>query len=33
VEDNMRLRAIARARPELPARLFAEAHQQSSARA
>lgn len=33
VEDNMRLRAIPRARPELPARLFAEAHQQNSAQA
>jgi len=33
VEDNMRLRAIARANPELPARLFAEAHQQNSAQA
>jgi aryl-alcohol dehydrogenase-like predicted oxidoreductase len=33
VEDNMRLRSIPRARPELPARLFAEAHQQDSAQA
>jgi aryl-alcohol dehydrogenase-like predicted oxidoreductase len=33
VEDNMRLRAIPRAKPELPTRLFAEAHPQSSARA
>ena len=33
VEDNMRLRAIPRARPELPARLFAEAHPRSSAQA
>ena len=30
VEDNMRLRAISRAKSELPTRLFAEAHQQSS---
>jgi aryl-alcohol dehydrogenase-like predicted oxidoreductase len=33
VEDNMRLRKIARARPELPARLFAQAHARSAARA
>ena len=33
VEDNMRLRAIPRARPELPAQLFAAAHQSSSAQA
>ena len=32
VEDNMRLRAIPRARPELPARLFGEAHRASSTR-
>jgi aryl-alcohol dehydrogenase-like predicted oxidoreductase len=31
VEDNMRLRTIARAKPELPARLFSEAHQQAAA--
>lgn len=33
VEDNMRLRSIPRARPELPARLFALADQQGSAEA
>jgi aryl-alcohol dehydrogenase-like predicted oxidoreductase len=33
VEDNMRLCKIARARPELPARLFAQAHAQNAARA
>jgi aryl-alcohol dehydrogenase-like predicted oxidoreductase len=32
VEDNMQLRAIPRARPELPARLFAVAHDQHAAR-
>jgi len=33
VEDNMRLRAIPRAEPEMPARLFGKAHPASSARA
>jgi len=33
VEDNMRLRSIPRARPELPARLFAGAQPQSTAQA
>ena len=33
VEDNMRLRHIPRANPDLPARLFSESHQQSAARA
>ena len=33
VEDNMRLRAIPRADPALPARLFGAAHQQSAPRA
>jgi aryl-alcohol dehydrogenase-like predicted oxidoreductase len=33
VEDNMRLRSIPRAKPELPARLFAAAHGQSTAQA